>query len=163
VTVHRALTWALPTTAVLALAACGGGTAARGPARDTASHGIARSLTGGELASQLANGFRGGLYRLAVMSQPGDDAADLGQQLPTGTLRAVSCRPAAASRSTWSCAVRWETVDGRPSATRYRVSVNRSGCFYGAAHPPLPEHYDATIRTYSEHPLNALQSLRRGC
>jgi hypothetical protein len=163
VNVRRALQWALPTPAVLVLAACGGGTAARGPTQASAPPPAAERLTATELATQLGNDFRRGLYRLAVMSQPGDEAADLGQQLPTGTLRDVGCRPAATNTSAWSCAVRWETVSGHRTATRYRISVTRRGCFYGAAQPPLPQRYDATIRSYSEHPLNTLQSLRRGC
>jgi hypothetical protein len=160
VTAGRALQWALPTLAVLALAACGGGTAARGPAQSAATP---PAIQAPELASQLGNGFRRGLYRLAVMSQPGDDATDLGQSLPTGTLRDVRCRPARSSTTRWSCVVRWETVEGHRSTTRYRIDADRRGCFYGTAQPQLPERYDATIATYSEHPLNTLQSLRRGC
>jgi hypothetical protein len=162
VTARRALGWALLTPAVSALAACGGGTAARGPADTSPAATPVQHLTSPQVAVQLGNGFRRGLYRLAVMSQPGDDATDLGQQLPTGTLRDVRCRPLAGT-ATWTCTVRWTTVDGQRTSTRYRIDVGRHGCFYGAATPPLPEHYDATIRTYSEHPLNSLQSPRRGC
>jgi hypothetical protein len=122
-----------------------------------------RVLSTGELDTQLGNGFRQGLYRLAVMSQPGDDAADLGQQLPTGTVRHVSCRRNGSGGGKWSCAVRWETVDGKRESTLYEVDMNARGCFYASATPRLPSHYDSTIRTYSEHPLNSLQSLRRGC
>src|SRR6266567_6082929 len=112
-----------------------------------------------ELDAQVGNGFRQGLYRLAVMSQPGDDSADLGQQLPTGTVREVRCgadqpRPAAGTW-TWSCGVSWETVDGHRTSTRYAVDMNPRGCFFATARPQLPQHYDSTIRTYSEHPLNA--------
>jgi hypothetical protein len=149
---RSALRWALPVPAVLALAACGGGTAAR----DAAHPPPVQRLTNAELAVQLGNGFRHALYRLAVMSQPGDDATDLGQALPTGTVRDVRC----ASRS---CTVRWKTVQGHRAVTRYRIEADRRGCFYATAQPALPERYDATIATYSEHPLNTLQSARRGC
>jgi hypothetical protein len=102
------------------------------------------------------------------MSQPGDDAADLGQSLQTGTLRDVACRPGGERPSGdeswgWSCTVRWETVDGRRDTTPYRVTMNSRGCFFASATPALSQRYDATIRSYSEHPLNRLQSLRRGC
>jgi hypothetical protein len=120
-------------------------------------------LSTAELDTQLGNGFRQGLYRLAVMSQPGDDAADLGQQLPTGTVRDVSCRRSGSGSRKWACAVRWETVAGKRESTRYAVDMNAHGCFYASATPALPSHYDSTIRSYSEHPLNSLQSLRRGC
>jgi hypothetical protein len=165
VTARSALSCALLAPAVLVLASCGGGTAASGGTRQTdqATRAAARSLSPTGLATQLGNGFRRGLYQLAVMSQPGEEASDLGQQLPTGTLRDVRCRPTAADASAWACAVRWETVEGKRTATRYRIDVTSGGCFYASAHPALPQHYDATIRTYSEHPLNALQSLRKGC
>jgi hypothetical protein len=123
----------------------------------------ARFLSGAELDTQLGNGFRQALYRLAVMSQPGDDAADLGQQLPTGTVRLVSCRRNGPDSRKWTCAVRWGTVNGKRESTLYAVDMNARGCFFASATPQLPSHYDSTIRTYSEHPLNSLQSLRRGC
>jgi hypothetical protein len=158
---------------VAAITGCGGGDSAEKlagvrAAANAAPRAPGRFLTRAELATQLGNGFRRQLYRLAVMSQPGDDAADLDQALPTGTLRDVVCgadgaQPAGAGGWPWSCAVRWETVDGRRRTTRYSVSLTARGCFFAAAHPRLPEQYDATIRTYSEHPLNAVQSLRRGC
>jgi hypothetical protein len=59
--------------------------------------------------------------------------------------------------------VRFETVDGRRDTTRYRVRQNARGCLFASASPALAQRYDATIRSYSEHPLNQLQSLRRGC
>jgi hypothetical protein len=163
--------------AVAAMGGCGhrGGTAepvAAGdaaPPVEAAPPAPGRFLSPAELDTQLGNGFRQGLYRLAVMSQPGDDAADMGQQLPTGSVRAVSCDPAgprpsgAAAKWKWSCGVRWATVDGAGKSTRYAVDMTTRGCFYAAATPHLPEHYDSTIRTYSEHPLNSLQSLRSGC
>ena len=158
--------------AVLAVAAGGctddGDSTAATPTASPAAPAPGRFLTRVELANQLGNLFHRGLYRLAVMSQPGDDASDLGQSLPTGTLRAVGCRPAAARPAgggswAWSCIVRWETVDGRRDTTPYRVRMNRRGCFFASASPALAQRYDATIRSYSEHPLNQLQSLRRGC
>jgi hypothetical protein len=135
---------------------------------DTAPPATGRFLSRAELDTQLGNGFRQGLYRLAVMSQPGDDASDLGQQLPTGTMREVSCdadgpRPASGASWKWTCGVRWENVDGKRESTRYAVDMNARGCFFASAQPQLPSHYDSTIRSYSEHPLNSLQSLRRGC
>jgi hypothetical protein len=162
--VVRALPLAI--TAVIAAAALGGcgrhGTASEPVAAgDAAPPAPGHFLSPGELDTQLGNGFRQGLYRLAVMSQPGDDAADLGQQLPTGTVRGVDCRRGGGRK--WACLVRWETVDGKRESTRYAVDMNARGCFYASATPRLPEHYDSTIRTYSEHPLNSLQSLRRGC
>jgi hypothetical protein len=127
-----------------------------------------RFLTRAELSKALGNLFHRRLYRLAVMTQPGDDASDLGQSLPTGTLRTASCEPAG-DRPTgggswaWSCTVRWETVDGRRDTTAYRVRLTSRGCFFASASPPLEQRYDSTIRSYSEHPLDELQSLRRGC
>lgn len=159
--------------AAAAITGCGNGDGAKKltgarRAADVAPPAPGRFLSRSELATQLGNGFRRQLYRLAVMSQPGDDAADLDQALPTGMLRDVACsadsaQPAGAGGWPWSCAVRWETVDGHRRTTRYSVSLTARGCFFAAAHPRLPEQYDATIRTYSEHPLNAVQSLRRGC
>jgi len=147
--------------AVAALGGCGH----RGDVTDGAGPAAAPGhfLSTGELDTQLGNGFRQGLYRLAVMSQPGDDAADLGQQLPTGTVRGVDCRRTGSDSRKWTCAVSWETVDGKRESTRYTVDMNAAGCFYASATPHLASHYDSTIRTYSEHPLNSLQSLRRGC
>jgi hypothetical protein len=165
VTARSALTRALLAPAVLALASCGGGTAASGMRQpdSQAREATGRAVTGADLATQLGVGFRRGLYQLAVMSQPDDEATDLGQKLPTGKLRDVHCRPTATNASTWACAVRWETVDGRRTATRYRIDVTPHGCFYGSAQPPLPQRYDATIGTYSEHPLNAVRSSEPGC
>jgi hypothetical protein len=157
--------------AVLAVAAGGcsddGDSTAATPTASRAAPAPGRFLTRVELANQLGNLFHRRLYRVAVMSQPGDDAPDLGQSLPTGTVRAVGCRPAAARPSggswDWSCSVRFETVDGRRDTTRYRVRQNSRGCLFASASPALAQRYDATIRSFSEHPLNQLQSLRRGC
>ena len=153
--------------AAAALGGCGRHAPAQQSAADEPPPAPGHFLSRAELDTQLGNGFRQGLYRLAVMSQPGDDAADLGQQLPTGTVRDVSCstgqpRPSAGSWK-WGCAVGWETVNGRRESTRYAVTMTGRGCFFASARPRLPSHYDSTIRTYSEHPLNSLQSLRRGC
>jgi hypothetical protein len=134
------------------------------PSTPPAAPAPGRLLTRAELANQLGNLFDRGLYRVAVMSQPGDDAPDLGQSLPTGTVRDVACRQAAAGNGRrWSCVVRWESVDGRRYSTSYRITMSARGCFLASASPPLAQRYDATIGSYSEHPLNQLESLRRGC
>ena len=91
----------------------------------------ARPPSGGYLAAadlerQLGNAFRKGLYRLAVMSQKTEDAMDLGQRLPTGLLRDVSCDvgAAAAERAggpwSWTCKVSWRSVEGRAQRTTLR-------------------------------------------
>jgi hypothetical protein len=121
------------------------------------------------LRRELANGVRAGLYRLAVMSQPPDDAADLGQQLPTGTVAGVRCGAAATlpigSREPWrwACRVTWQTADGAARLTRYDVRLLPNGCFAAGAVPRYPAHRDTTIASYAEHPLNAIASARRGC
>lgn len=151
----------------MALGGCGGGghphkaTSAIQPA----GQGF---LTTRELSRELGNGFRSRLYRLAVMSQQGDEAPDLGQPLPTGTLREIHCRrPKTATAGTaaqiWGCTADWETADGRRTSTGYRVRVDDHECFFATAKPALAPHYDATARTYSEHPLNTVTSLKRGC
>jgi hypothetical protein len=165
--------FAIVALAVLAVASVGcsdddGSAADATPVAALAPPAPGRFLTRAELANQLGNLFHRRLYQLAVMTQPGDDASDLGQALPRGTLRTASCEPAgdrpSGGRSwAWSCAVRWETVDGRRETTAYRVRLTSRGCFFAGASPPLEQRYDATIRSYSEHPLNQLQSLRRGC
>jgi len=121
-----------------------------------------------ELRRQLANAFDAGLYRLAVMSQPPDSATDLGQALPTGLVRRVSCRaagvPSGAERPLIThCAVDWETVAGKARTTRYLVRLFPTGCFAAGATPRLPHRRDNTIKTFSEHPLNALVSVARQC
>ena len=125
-------------------------------------------LAAADLERQLGNSFRHGLYRLAVMSQKSEDAMDLGQRLPTGLLSGVHCGSAGAQPSggaawSWSCDVRWKTVEGHAQRTRYDVRLTRGECFAAGAAPRRPVHYDATIRTYAEDPLNALVSARRGC
>ncbi len=125
-------------------------------------------MSAAQLRTQVAAAFRQGLYRMAVMDQPADDAADLGQELPTGRVRQVECRPdravpARPGRTVSSCLVRWEHVDGRADRTRLGVSRDRRGCWNAAPQPPLPNRYDATERTYAEHPLNVLSAVRPGC
>jgi hypothetical protein len=154
-----------------AAAAClitgwGGGAAPR-PASAPAG-GPPRFIAAGDLERERGNDFRRGLYRLAVMSQPPEDATDLGQSLPTGLLHDVACaargeRPTGPSAWSWRCIVRWETVGGARRNTRYAVRLLPTGCFAAAADPELPERLDTTIATYAEHPLNALVSVRRGC
>ena len=160
----RVATSALVAVAVVAFAlgGCGGGEPAGGaPAADVRPPARGQYLSRAELVRELSNDFRQGLYRLAVMSQPGDDAADLGQPLPTGKLDRVRCTPSAERRL--RCAARWQTVGGRPRTTRYAVRLRPDGCFEGFAQPALHARYDSTINTYSEHPLNVLLSPRRGC
>lgn len=126
-------------------------------------------LRAGELRRELGNGVREGLYRLAVMSQPADDAADLGQELPTGSVERVACaagaqRPGSAGEPwRWGCRVAWRTVEGAPRATRYDVRLLANGCFAAGALPRYPAHRDTTIAGFSEHPLNAIASVREGC
>ena len=147
------------------LTACGGG-----DARRTATTATPRApwyLDRHALALQLGNGFRERLSRLAVMEQPRDDATDLGQDLPTGLLRDVRCGVAgpvaAGGRRPWACRVRWETAAGRPRTLRYAVTLLPGGCFGAAATPRLPDHFDPTINTYAEHPLETIVSVRKGC
>jgi hypothetical protein len=102
------------------------------------------------------------------MSQTSEDAVDLGQRLPTGLIREVRCRSAAAQPGAggawaWSCDVRWKSVEGRAQDTRYDVRLTRGACFAAGAAPRRQPRYDVTIRTYAEDPLNALASARRGC
>jgi hypothetical protein len=116
----------------------------------------------------MGTAFRTGLYRLAVMSQHTEDAMDLGQRLPTGLVREVRCastaaRPGGDGVWTWACDVRWKNVEGHAQHTRYDVRLTRGDCFAAGAAPRRQPHYDSTIRTYSEDPLNALVSVRRGC
>jgi hypothetical protein len=125
-------------------------------------------LAGSDLERQLGNAFRKGLYRLAVMSQRTEDAMDLGQALPTGLVRDVRCeaaapRPSGGGPWAWSCGVSWHSVEGRAERTRYTVRLAPGECFGAGATPHRAPRYDATIRTYSEDPLNAFGSARPGC
>ena len=102
------------------------------------------------------------------MSQPSDGATDLGQELPTGLVRRVSCeaprRPADAEKPAFAnCSVSWQTVGGDARATRYLVRLFPTGCFAAGARPPLPQHRDTTIESYGENPLNALVSVEPQC
>jgi hypothetical protein len=130
---------------------------------------VAHYISAPDLRRELSNGFAAGLDRLAVMSQPSDDAADLGQALPSGTVGDVSCDSAAPKPSEvadpwmWRCRVGWETVAGQPRTTRYEVRLFPTGCFAAGATPRYPQHRDTTIESFSEHPLNAVASVRRGC
>jgi hypothetical protein len=125
-------------------------------------------LSAPDLERQLGNAFRKGLYRLAVMSQRSEDAMDLGQPLPTGLLRGVHCdsmtpRPSSGGPWTWACKVSWRSVEGRAQRTQYVVRLQPGECFAAGATPHRAARYDATIRTYSEDPLNAFGSARPGC
>ena len=128
----------------------------------------AHYVSGLDLRRQLSNAFDAGLYRLAVMSQPRDSATDLGQSLPTGLVRTVSCGRAGAPRGSERtelarCTVAWKTVAGAGRRTSYVVRLFPTGCFAAGATPRLPQRRDNTIQTFSEHPLNALVSVARHC
>jgi hypothetical protein len=156
------------TVCAVAVAGCGGGGMHRTAAPAATPAGPPRFLSATDLERDLGNGFRSGLYRLAVMSQPRDEATDLGQDLPTGTVQRVRCapagaRPAGATAWAWRCSVRWRSVAGRAHQLRYAVRNRPDGCFSAGATPALPAHRDATIESFSEHPLNTLVSVRKGC
>jgi hypothetical protein len=157
---------AVALAAALVAAGCGGG---GGSSEQGASAGAApHFLSAAELQRGLGNGFRRALDQVAVMSQRGDDAVDLGQSLPTGLLDRVRCRPAAprptgAGAWRWGCDVRWQSAEGRPRRTRYDVRLRPNGCFRAGAKPRYHDRYDPTIRTFAEDPLNAIVSVRRGC
>jgi hypothetical protein len=164
----RRLPSVLPVVVVLLAAGCGGG--AKETSAPTTAHPAARGdyLSAGELEVQVGNSFRRGLYRLAVMSQAEDDAKDLGQPLPTGTVDRVHCAPAAsrpdgAAPWQWRCRVRWRSAAGHRQLTRYTLRVTPPGCFSAGAVPRRGARYDSTIRSYAEDPLDALVSARRGC
>lgn len=111
------------------------------------------------LEQRMSNAFRSGLYRLAVMSQPGEAAVDLGQQLPTGKLGSMDCEPAGAAPANrrdwpWRCDVRWRTVEGKARRTRYDVVLTASSCYAAEAKPHYDAILDSTINATSEHPLN---------
>jgi hypothetical protein len=161
---HRLLATALSALVLAGLAACGDARDAAMPARAAAAPATPVSASAAldrhAVALQLGNGFRTALDRLAVLDQPRDGASDLGQDLPSGLLRDVRCTPGVPALR---CRVRWETLRGTPQTTRYRVRVLAGGCLAAAATPRLKPHYDPTIATYSEHPLNAITSVRKGC
>lgn len=101
------------------------------------------------------------------MSQPPENATDLGQSLPTGLIGGVDCEaPQAAGADGVAiahCSVSWTSVKGEPQLTHYVVRLFPNGCFAAGARPRFPLHRDTTIATYSEHPLNALVSAGRAC
>ena len=144
---------------------CGGGDHASSEklARPTGGY-----LSAPDLERQLGNAFREGLYRLSVMTQRSEDAKDLGQPLPTGLVDRVSCvsgapQPGSGRAWMWSCGVRWKSVEGHREQTKYTVRLSPGLCFAAGATPQREKRYDATIRTYSEDPLNVLGSVRAGC
>ncbi len=154
--------------AALALpgAGCGGSDKGEAASSSDAPAPAGHFLGTAGLERGLGNAFRASLYRLAVMSQPSDGATNLGQDLPTGAVRGVSCASrdqAAAALEISTCTVRWRTVAGRPQMTRYVVHRFDTGCFSAGARPRYPDHRDPTIEGYSENPLNALVSLGSEC
>jgi hypothetical protein len=169
--VRRALAFLIPLAAIAA-AGCGGDNATtltatsasfqRAPIKPTGAY-----MTTGALTLGVANSFRSGLDRLAVLTQKGDDAVDLGQSLPTGVLDRVRCAPTGArpvnGSWAWACTVRWRSAVHRPQTTRYRISVAPAGCFNAYATPPRDARFDPTIRAYSEDPLNRFGSYKPGC
>jgi hypothetical protein len=149
------------------LAGCGGGDHASKDSENVAKP-TGGYLSAPDLERQLGNAFRKGLYRLAVMTQHSEDAKDLGQPLPTGLVDTVSCsssgpQPSGGHAWTWGCGVKWKSVDGHREQTKYAVRLTPESCFAAGATPARAKLYDATIRTYSEDPLNALGSVRPGC
>lgn len=150
------------------LSGCGGAGHASGSTTAAPPPPSGGYLAAADLERQLGNAFRKGLYRLAVMSQKTEDAMDLGQRLPTGLLRDVSCdaqgpRPGGGGPWAWTCKVSWRSVESRSEHTTYAVKLRRGLCFAAGATPSRGVRYDATIRTYSADPLDALGSVRRGC
>lgn len=130
------------------------------PRPSAAVHGPAGYFDKTRLEQRMSNAFRAGLYRLAVMSQTGEAAIDLGQPLPTGKVSTVRCSPdipAPAKQEDWPwrCAVRWRTVAGQARETRYGVRVTPHSCFDAAAQPLYESVLDATTGAPSEHPLNS--------
>jgi hypothetical protein len=105
-----------------------------------------------ELRRQLANAFMDGLGRLAVVSQPRDAAADLGQNLPTGILERVAC-------SKRACGVRWSGPGGEPHRHAYSIAYFSGGCFTATATPAFAQVHDYTIDTAAGSPLQTLQGL----
>jgi len=105
---------------------------------------------------------------MAVMDQPTDDAADLGQDLPTGRVLGVACTAGGAASASpggtvSTCIVRWKHAGDGADRTLLRIRQDHRGCWDAAPQPRLPTRYDATERNYAEHPLNVLSSVRPGC
>ena len=125
-------------------------------------------LAAADLERQLGNAFRKGLYRLAVMSQRTEDAMDLGQRLPTGLLRDVSC-DSAGPRPGGGGAVGVDVQGlvaqrrGPRAAHDVRRAPAARSVLRGGRDAAPRRRYDSTIRTYSADPLDALGSVRRGC
>jgi len=167
---HRRVPLLLGALAATALAACGADDGRAGPAAGAAAPAprAAGYLDRHALALGVGNSFRARLDQLAVLQQPPDGATDLGQDLPAGLLRDVACAPAAGQPAAgrawpWRCRVRWETLRGTAKTTNYAVRSFATGCFAAGATPRLAPIKDPTIASFSEHPLNSLAGLGRGC
>jgi len=164
---NRLLTSLTALSAAAALSACGTPEAASDvvAARPTTPDFLGPAA----LERQLGGAFRSGLEQLAVMNQPPEDAADLGQTLPTGRLHSFVCaapsarptNPAAAWA--WRCTASWRTVDGHAQRTAYAVRLSGAGCFVAHADPALHQVRDTTIKSFAQHPLDRLLSLKPGC
>lgn len=137
------------------LAGCGGAARSQPASTNAAAHVLGRA----QAERALGSAFRRGLYRLAVMTQPGEDPTDLGQPLPTGLLDTVACAGARPRH----CTVRWQPVDGRARHTGYRVQLTQKGCLYANAEPALPQIHDVLTKAPAEHPLGFLVAAVRGC
>jgi hypothetical protein len=165
----RAVVLACLALAAGILGACGdGGSAAPQTAAAIRVEGPHGYLDRAALQRRLSNAFRAGLYRLAVMTQAGDAAADSGQVLPTGTVRAVRCgaaadRPAPPAAWRWGCDVRWRGVTGPAHRTAYQVELSSRSCFDAVATPAFAAIADATINAPAEHPLNAFGRALGSC
>jgi hypothetical protein len=165
----RPATVAALAAAVGALAGCG--SAGRPPAAAQpaeASPVTPVYLAPGDVSRRVANSFRASLYELAVMSQPPDSGAALGQPLPTGQLRSTHCsaagpRPGAGGSWSWRCTVGWTTQAGMRQRTSYAVQLRPTGCFDAAAAPARPNIRDASAGTFGIDPLNALSGAQQDC
>jgi hypothetical protein len=134
---------------------CGGGEADPGQAAAAVAPVPAGpgELSRTELRVQLAEAFHASLRQLAVAAQPRDSAADLGQDLPTGTLDSVACEPR-------SCVVQWRQVGGAKQRTSYAISYFRGGCFSARAVSPLRDIYDSSVDSYESNPLSQIGGSR---
>ena len=147
------------------VAGCGGQDAQS----DSAAAQPVAYVSGGapSIERQLGNTFRAALDRLAVMSQTTDDAADMGQQLPAGTLEGMNCEPNGPKPSggiwKWSCSADSKSVNGKAKRIKYRVQVTGKGCIYAQADPAMRQIPDATIHAPAENPLSSLVVPIKGC